>query len=210
VGNLAHVLKTPLSVLANEAKLQPGALGEKVSEQTQVMRDQVSLYLDRARRAARAQTLGAITEAEPVLAGLARTLERIHQERGIKVVVGCAPGLKFRGEKQDLEEMAGNLMDNACKYANRVVGVEASPVRGEEADGRVWLDLAVADDGPGIAPEKWTMALKRGHRLDESKPGSGLGLSIVVETAAMYSGSVRLGVAKSGGLLATLRLPAVP
>jgi signal transduction histidine kinase len=210
VGNLAHALKTPLSVLANEAKLQPGALADKVGEQTQVMRDQVSLYLDRARRAARAQTLGAITEVEPVLAALARTLERIHQERAIKVTVQCVPGLKFRGEKQDLEEMAGNLMDNACKYAIREVTVEARPAKGEEDDGRLWLDLAVGDDGPGIAPEKWTTALKRGQRLDESKPGSGLGLSIVVETAAMYSGSVKLGVARAGGLLATLRLPAIP
>jgi signal transduction histidine kinase len=210
VGNLAHALKTPLSVLANEAKLQPGGLADKVSEQMQVMRDQVSLYLDRARRAARAQTLGAITEAEPVLAGLARTLERIHQDRRIKVVLNCAPGLKFRGEKQDLEEMAGNLMDNACKWARSEVSVEAKLVKGEQEDGRPWLDVAVGDDGPGIAPDKWTTALKRGQRLDESKPGSGLGLSIVVETAAMYSGSIRLGAAKAGGLLATLRLPAVP
>jgi signal transduction histidine kinase len=209
VGNLAHALKTPLSVLTNEANLNPGALSEKVSEQTQMMRDQVSLYLDRARRAARAQTLGAVTEAEPVLAGLARTLERIHLERGIKIKLDCAPGLKFRGEKQDLEEMAGNLMDNACKYAAHEVSVEARPAKSESDDGRPWFDLAVGDDGPGIAPEKWTTALKRGQRLDESKPGSGLGLSIVVETAAMYSGSVKLGATRSGGLLATLRLPAV-
>jgi signal transduction histidine kinase len=208
VGNLAHALKTPLSVLANEARLTKGALAHKVDEQTQVMRDQVSLYLDRARRAARAQTLGSVTEVEGVLQGLARTLMRINQDRGLVIEVKCPPGAKFRGEQQDLSEMAGNLLENACKYAAKRIVAECVPLK-PEADGRPWLEVQVSDDGPGLPPEKWEEAMKRGRRLDESKPGSGLGLSIVTETAGMYSGKLRLGTAPAGGLLAALKLPAV-
>ena len=115
------------------------------------MRDQVSLYLDRARRAARAQTLGAVTEVEPVLAGLARTLMRIHQDRGLTIAVDCRAGLKFRGEKQDLEEMAGNLLDNACKWARKSIAVEVTSLKPDTADGRSWLEITVGDDGPGFA-----------------------------------------------------------
>lgn len=209
VGNLAHALKTPLSVLHNEAKLQPGFLADKVSEQTQVMRDQVNLYLDRARRAARAQTLGSITEVEPVLAALARTLERIHLDKGVSIAIECPRGTKFRGEKQDLEEMAGNLLDNACKWATSKVSVAVGPSTDAPPDGRLWIDLVVGDDGPGLPPDKRKEAPVRGRRLDETKPGSGLGLSIVSETAAMYSGGLSLDQSKLGGLAVKLRLPAV-
>jgi len=208
VGNLAHALKTPLSVLNNEAKLQPGSLADKVSEQTNVMRDQVSMYLDRARRAARAQTLGSITEVEPVLAALARTLERIHLDKGIKIALEIPRGTKFRGEKQDLEEMAGNLLDNACKWAAGRVSVAVGPSMDAPPDGRLWIDVVVGDDGPGLPPDKLKEPPVRGQRLDETKPGSGLGLSIVAETAAMYGGGIRLDRAKLGGLAVKLRLPA--
>jgi signal transduction histidine kinase len=207
VGNLAHALKTPLSVLTNEARDTKGPLAAKVTEQTQVMRDQVSLYLDRARRAARAQTIGSVTEIEPVLAALGRTLMRINQDKGTVVEVAVPPGLKFRGEKQDLEEMAGNLMDNACKWSASKVTVKAAPT--EPIDGRMWLEIMVDDDVPGLPEDKRADAMKRGRRLDESKPGSGLGLSIVAETAAMYGGSLRLDHAKGGGLRSVLKLPAV-
>ena len=209
VGNLAHALKTPLSVIANEARLHKGPLGDKVSEQAQVMRDQVSLYLDRARRAARAQTLGAVSDVEPVLQALARTLQRIHKDKGLAITVNCPLDLRFRGEKQDLEEMAGNLLDNACKWSAGLVNVTAAIARGESPDGRLWMDIKVGDDGPGLPADKWDEAMKRGRRLDETKPGSGLGLSIVVETAAMYSGTLNLGHSELGGLQSALRLPAV-
>jgi signal transduction histidine kinase len=173
------------------------------------MRDQVSLYLDRARRAARAKTLGSATDIEPVLAALARTLERIHHEKNVAITLSCAPGLKFRGEKQDLEEMAGNLLDNACKWATRRVAVKAALDSTSPADSRSWLVITVGDDGPGLPPEARNEALKRGRRLDETKPGSGLGLSIVAETAAMYGGSIKLDGAELGGLAAILKLPAV-
>ncbi len=208
VGNLAHALKTPLSVLTNEAVAHQGPLADKIQEQIHVMRDQVSMYLDRARRAARAQGLGAVTEVQPVLDGLARTLQRIHRDKGVEITVRCDPGIKFRGEKQDFEEMAGNLLDNASKWATKKVLVTAEAGKATAIQGRIWLTFKVDDDGPGLPADKRVEALKRGRRLDESKPGSGLGLSIVNETAAMYGGSVTLGDAELGGLRVLLRLPA--
>jgi signal transduction histidine kinase len=206
VGNLAHALKTPLSVLANEANAANGSLAQKVQEQIHVMRDQVSLYLDRARRAARARSLGAATDIRPVLEGLLRTLAKINDARNIEVELICPPGLQFRGEQQDLEEIAGNLLDNAWKWTASRIRVEARLIR-DPASNRLWLVLAVGDDGPGLPADRREEALQRGRRLDETKPGSGLGLSIVAETAAMYSGSVSLGVSELGGLEAQVQLP---
>jgi signal transduction histidine kinase len=207
VGNLAHALKTPISVLTNEARESPGGLADKVKEQIGVMRDQVNMYLDRARRAARAQTIGAATDVDPVLQSLARTLQRINMDKGVVVSVSCQQGLKFRGERQDLEEIVGNLMDNACKWSLGKVEVRASLLMQAGDDGRPRLLIEVDDDGPGLAPEKRAVAVKRGQRLDESKPGSGLGLNIVTETAAMYGGKVELDEATLGGLRVKLILP---
>jgi signal transduction histidine kinase len=207
VGNLAHALKTPLSVLTNEAGAEKSQLALKVMEQARVMRDQVSLYLDRARRAARAQTVVSVTEVEPVLQALARTIMRINKDRDIKIDVAVPKGLKFRGEAQDLEEMAGNLIDNASKWAAAKVRVTAQPYAAEGA--RTFFVMNVEDDGPGLPEDKWQEALQRGRRLDETKPGSGLGLSIVTETAGMYGGKLELGRAALGGLKAMLRLPAI-
>ena len=209
VGNLAHALKTPLSVLTNEAEGNKTEFGGKVSEQVQIMRDHVSLYLDRARRAARAQTLGAATDVEPVLSALGRTIMRINQDRGVKIDVAVSPGLKFRGETQDLEEMAGNLIDNAAKWSTRAVKISAEPMADPIDGTQNWLMITVDDDGPGLPANKRAEAMKRGKRLDETKPGSGLGLSIVSETAGMYNGNVVLGDAEIGGLRVQLRLPAV-
>lgn len=207
VGNLAHALKTPLSVLTNEAARQDDPLAQKVREQTELMRGHVSLYLDRARRAARAQGVGQMTDVKPVLDALARTLERINRDKGVSITVSCPEALRFRGERQDLEEMVGNLLDNACKWAVARVSLSAAPAA-ESAAGRSFLSLVVEDDGPGLPAEKRAEALKRGRRLDETKPGSGLGLSIVSETAAMYGGSVALEDAALGGLRVRLTLPA--
>ncbi len=208
VGNLAHALKTPLSVLTNEASAQKGPLASKVLEQTGVMRDQVSLYLDRARRAARAQGLGAVTEVKPVLEALGRTLERINRDKGVSVLVESPDALKFRGERQDLEEMIGNLLDNACKWSAGEVRVKADLIRDADATGRHWFTVTVDDDGPGLPADKRAEAVKRGRRLDETKPGSGLGLSIVTETAGMYGGTLTLDDAELGGLRVIMRLPA--
>jgi signal transduction histidine kinase len=208
VGNLAHALKTPLSVIRNEVKMHPSPVSSKVNQQAKLMRDQINLYLDRARRAARASSLGTITEIRPAIEGIGRALERINLDRGIKITLECPPELRFRGERQDLEEMTGNLLDNACKYAQQQVSVVVQPDPTPSADRRQWVEITVGDDGPGLAPEQYAEALKRGRRLDETKPGSGLGLSIVAETAAMYGGGIQLDRAELGGLAVKLRLPA--
>jgi len=207
VGNLAHALKTPLSVITNEAEASETALASKVREQSDIMRDQVSLYLDRARRAARAHTLGSLTEVAPVLDGLVRALERINKDRGIHVIQNYDRDLRFLGERQDLEEMIGNLLDNAFKWAVDEVHVSMKPVAQQGGTTPRQYRLIVEDDGPGLPAGQRDRAMKRGQRLDETKPGSGLGLSIVSETASMYDGSLALSDAHIGGLRVELTLP---
>jgi signal transduction histidine kinase len=207
VGNLAHALKTPLSVIVNEADAAPSPLAEKVSDQARIMRDQISFYLDRARAAARAGALGAATQVGPCVEALLRTFTKIYGERGVSFSGDAARDVRFLGEKQDLEEMIGNLLDNAGKWArsNVTVAVETEPAT--DATGRAWLRVTIDDDGPGLAPDLRAQAAERGKRLDETKPGSGLGLSIVTDLAAAYGGSLRLDDSPDGGLRAELRLP---
>jgi signal transduction histidine kinase len=204
VGNLAHALKTPLSVITNEARAQESPLAGKVIEQAEIMRDQITHHLDRARVAARSNAIGDVTEVKPVLDALKRTLDRIYEERGLELETECAEGLKFRGEKQDFEEMVGNLLDNACKWAKAQVWVSA--MRAQDAD---MLTVIVDDDGPGLTEEERAKVVKRGQRLDETKPGSGLGLSIVADLAHLYKGRFELEPSPSGGLRARLDLPSV-
>jgi signal transduction histidine kinase len=205
VGNLAHALKTPLAVLQNETASGEGPLTAKVSEQVAVMRDQIEHHLNRARMAAQANVIGAVTPIAPVIAGLARVMGKLHQERQLEIQTTVAPELRFRGEKQDFEEMTGNLFDNACKWAASRVRVSA---RRRDVGRRAFLAILIEDDGPGLPAERRDAALSRGLRLDESKPGSGLGLSIVVELARIYGGSLKLETSELGGLSALLTLPA--
>ena len=204
VGNLAHALKTPLSVIQNEAESAPEDVALRIREQAALMRDQVNYYLNRARAAALAGTLGALTEVEPVIAGLARTFAKIYHDKNLAIDLSLPPNTRFRGERQDLEEMAGNLIDNACKWATSRVVVTVEIAR---EDGRPRLALLIDDDGPGLPEEARAEMMKRGRRLDETKPGSGLGLSIVSELAALYRGTLRLEAAPLGGLRAVLELP---
>ncbi len=206
VGNLAHALKTPLSVMVNEASARPGdPLAGKVEEQAAIMRDQVARHLERARIAARVTVVGSVTEVVPVIEALARTMEKIHRDRAIAIEVRAAAAVRFRGERADLEEMLGNLIDNACKWAASRVAIEA--LRDGAGDGQV-VRILVDDDGPGLTPAEREQVAHRGRRLDESKPGSGLGLSIVVELAQLYGGDLKLAAAPIGGLRAELTLPA--
>ena len=206
VGNLAHALKTPLSIIVNEAggSDAPPELSEKIREQAAVMRDQVNYHLDRARAAALAGTLGTSTEVEPALAGLVRTFGKIYRDKDIAYEVHVPPGLRFRGEKQDFEEMIGNLVDNASKWAAGRVSISAAPTGEHDYP---HLLVAVEDDGPGLPEEDRAAVLKRGRRLDETKPGSGLGLSIVADLAALYRGRFRLEAAALGGLRAVIEVP---
>ena len=204
VGNLAHALKTPISVMVNEAATRGGdAFAEKVREQANIMRDQVARHLERAHLAARLTVVGSITDVAPVVTALARTMEKIHHDRGIAIEVDADANARFRGERPDLEEMIGNLVDNACKWATSRVAVEVV----SEKSGQV-LRIAVDDDGRGLSRSEREQVSHRGQRLDETKPGSGLGLSIVVELAHLYGGKLELGAAPIGGLRAELTLPA--
>ncbi len=204
VGNLAHALKTPLSVITNEARGKKTALAATVVTQSDLMRTQISHHLDRARVAARAGVIGGLTDVKPILDGLGRALGRIHDDKRIALDIACPDELKFQGEKQDFEEMVGNLLDNACKWAKSRVGVTVGRASGEA--GVIVID--VDDDGPGLSKAQRIAAVKRGRRLDETKPGSGLGLSIVADLAHLYKGSFELDVSPLGGLRARLRLPA--
>jgi signal transduction histidine kinase len=209
VGNLAHALKTPLAVITNEARGEKTTLGAKVAEQAQIMTESVKHYLDRARMAARVNVIGRVTPVGPVVEPLVRTLERINQEKGVAIAVSCPPDARFQGERQDLEEMLGNLLDNACKWARHAVrlNVEVTPATGRTPRRR--LTITVTDDGPGLTPEQRARIGKRGLRLDETKPGSGLGLSIVMDLAQSYRGSCELAAGPDGGLAVHLDLPAV-
>ena len=207
VGNLAHALKTPLSVLMNEADAPGADLPTKVRDQADVMQTQVTFYLDRARAAARARTIGAITEVKPAVEGLVRTFERLYAERGVSFAAEIQDGLRFRGESQDLTDLIGNLLDNAGKWARETVGLRAwreTNLRESPS----FLIAEVQDDGPGLPAEDRREALERGKRLDESRPGSGLGLSIVLDLAGVYGGSLELDDSPLGGLRARVRLPA--
>jgi signal transduction histidine kinase len=210
VGNLAHAIKTPLSVIVNEASAH-GAdpFATKVLEQADVMRDQVAHHLERARIAARLTIVGTVTEVAPAIEALRRTMEKIHRGRGIVIEVEADPQAKFRGERQDLEEMAGNLVDNACNWAASRVFIEMRVERPVEPGAGPILRITVDDDGRGLSAAERAQVARRGQRLDESKPGSGLGLSIVVDLAALYGGSLSLGNAPIGGLRAELVLPGV-
>jgi signal transduction histidine kinase len=210
VGNLAHAIKTPLSVIVNEASAHAvDPFAEKVMEQAGVMRDQVAHHLERARIAARVSIVGTVTEVAPAIEALRRTMEKIHRDRGIAVEAKADPAAKFRGERQDLEEMVGNLVDNACKWATSRVLVEVLVEPAGKPGIGPRLRVVVDDDGRGLSEAERTQVSRRGQRLDESKPGSGLGLSIVVDLAALYGGSLSLGSAPIGGLRAELVLPGI-
>jgi signal transduction histidine kinase len=217
VGNLAHALKTPLSVIVNEATSRGNdPLAHKVLEQTDIMRDQIARQLERARLAARSGVIGTMIDVPPVVTALARTMEKLHRERDIAIDVEVPAHAHFRGEQQDLEEMVGNLVDNACKWARARVAIEvvadgpaADGSKGDPGEGseKTRVRIVVDDDGPGLSPAEREQVALRGARLDETKPGSGLGLSIVVELAGLYGGVLTLGTAPIGGLRAELALP---
>lgn len=207
VGNLAHALKTPLAVLVNECENRKGTpdagFAKIVNRQTTMMRNQVDHHLRRARAAARGQTIGVSTNVGDVLSSLARTLPRIFRSKDIDMTTHIEPKLAFRGEKRDLEEMAGNLMDNACKWTASQVKVTALSNPEDETS----FIITVEDNGPGLEPSDYATALKRGARLDEATPGTGFGLAIVDDLARAYKGRLQLSRSSLGGLRVTLILP---
>ncbi|MGE0023412.1 MAG: ATP-binding protein, partial [Hyphomicrobium sp.] len=201
-----HALKTPLAVITNEAREDKGPFGRKIAEQAEIMRDQVNHYLDRARVAAGAGVIGRATKVAEVLEPLKRALERIHRDRGIAITIDCPPDARFAGERQDLEEILGNLCDNACKWSKGKVSVEVAATTSRRPPGR--LTIRIEDNGPGLSEAERARIGKRGVRLDETKPGTGLGLSIVTDLVQSYRGSLALAQSSMGGLRVDLVLPA--
>ncbi|QCK86646.1 sensor histidine kinase [Phreatobacter aquaticus] len=209
VGNLAHALKTPISVIQNEAAGRTDPLAAKVSEQVGIMRDQVTHHLERARAAARAQVATTVVDVAAVVEGLSRTMEKIHRDKDLSVSAEVPEGVAFRGERHDLEEMVGNLVDNACKWAASGVTVAVERELAPTLADRAFFTVTIDDDGPGLSAEEREEVGRRGKRLDETKPGTGLGLSIVSELAGLYGGKLTLDTAPAGGLRTVLRLPMV-
>jgi signal transduction histidine kinase len=203
-GDLAHGLKTPLAVLAQEADRAQAAghadLAAALGEQIDRMRRQIDYHLAHARAAASGATPGARCAVAASAEALARTMLRLHAGRGFTIDVQTPAEHVVRCQREDLDEMLGNLLDNACKWARTRVAVTstAGPDR---------LAILVDDDGPGIETGMREAVLHRGVRADEAAPGSGLGLAIVRELAALYGGSIALSLSPLGGLRARLELP---
>lgn len=210
-GNLAHAIKTPLAVLAQaatSAERRSGGdpdLAVVVQEQVASARRQVDWHLARSRAAAQAGP-GVRTAVAPVIDGLLRVVGRVHAGRELKIASEpVAPACSFAGEVQDLQEIVGNVLDNACAWARSEVRVAVTSDRATRR-----IHIVVDDDGPGIDAARRDAVMARGARLDESVPGSGLGLAIVHELVALYGGKVTLGAAPLGGLRVELELPAAP
>ena len=203
-GDLAHGLKTPLAVLSQEAeRARSGghhATAETIGEQIERMRRQVDYHLAQARAAASGATPGARVSVAASADGLSRTMLRLHAGRGIAIDARVPPEHAVRAHREDLDEMLGNLLDNACKWAASRVAIESS-LNG------VGIVIVVDDDGPGLEPSLHDAVLQRGVRADEAAPGSGLGLAIVRDLAELYGGSITLSRAPLGGLRAKLQLP---
>jgi len=205
-GNLAHAVKTPLAILEQAGAADDSSLAGLVREQIGVARRQVDWHLARSRAAAAQRMPGQRTPIGPVIDGLLRVMSRVHAERALQI--RCQPlpeAWAFAGESQDLQEILGNVLENACKWARTRVDVRVAP----DPD-RVPPEILVVveDDGPGIDADRRSGVLFRGARLDETVPGSGLGLAIVADLVDIYQGRIALGPAPAGGLQVEIRLPA--
>lgn len=210
-GNLAHALKTPLAVLGNEADRMEGEAAKTVAEQVVTMNQLVTRHLARARAAGGMGVPGLRADIGDIASGLKRTLQRIYQykaradsdQTGVSIALVNVHDRFVVGDRQDIEEMLGNLMDNACKWAATKVRVTAERTTKD-------IVITIDDDGPGVPEHQRAEVLARGKRLDEATPGSGLGLNIVHELAELYHGTLVLESSDLGGLSARLTLPAAP
>ncbi len=200
-GNLAHALKTPLTVIMNAATAQAADLAPTVIREAVTMRRQIDHHLARARALGRRATAQARTDVSPSLEAVERAVERLYPDA--RVDHAGAQEAAVRVERQDLDEMIGNLVENAAKYGGGSVFVTV------EQRGTAWVDILIEDDGTGIPEDERERIFDRGRRLDSGKPGTGLGLGIVRDVAEIYGGSVELAESEDlGGLMVRLRLPA--
>ena len=205
-GDLAHGLKTPLAVLSQQADRVEAKghadLATTIGSQVDRMQKQVEYHLAQARAAASGALPGVRCSVREAADALARTLQQLHVDRGLTLEVDVAADHAVRAQRPDVDEMLGNLLDNACKWAKSRVTVRSTPSAGA-------IVISVDDDGPGLAASMRETVLQRGVRADEASPGSGFGLAISRELAELYGGSIALAEAPLGGLRATLRLPGV-
>ncbi|WP_247880364.1 ATP-binding protein [Ochrobactrum sp. Q0168] len=202
VGNLAHSLKTPLSVLVNEGRAIGGDQGRVVQEQSEAMQVQIQHYLQRARIAAQRDSVVFRTSVAPVMERMQRVTAKLNPALHVSLR-NDLPHAIFAGEKEDLEEIIGNLLENAGKWANRRVKITV----GSALDAQRQFQIVIEDDGPGLEDDKIEAALKRGSRVDETKPGTGLGLAIVQDTVREYGGQLHLDKSPMGGLRVRSVLP---
>jgi signal transduction histidine kinase len=200
VGDLAHALKNPLTVIRNEAGDIKDHRGQLIREKADAMGAYMERYLSRARAAGSGNIIGASVAVQPIAKDICYLMAHMYQDKNIDIILQDLKGLYFKGDAQDLEEMLGNLMDNACKWANSKV-----VVKGKQRNSR--LVINIDDDGPGIPEDQKESVLQRGRRLDETVSGSGLGLAIVIDLANLYHGSLTLHRSDAGGLGARLELP---
>ena len=204
VGNLAHSLKTPLAVLINEGRALGGAKGQLIAEQAASMQKQVDHYLQRARVAAQRDSVVYRTPVAPLVERMVRVLQKLNPQTRLSLSLPVAD-IVFAGEREDLEELLGNLLENAMKWAKSAVAITVRPVVGKDSAANLF-EIDIEDDGPGIPEDKAREALKRGRRLDETKPGTGLGLAIVADLVNEYGGVLALERSAMGGLKAVVRL----
>ncbi len=207
VGNLAHSLKTPIAVLLNETRAMAPDQARIVEEQASAMRNQVQHYLDRARIAAQQNSVLVRCNTRQALERLVRVMQRLNPDTQFDLQLPAdVPDLAM--EQHDVEELLGNVLENAGKWTRDSIRISAEmPSGGTLEESRQWIELHVDDNGPGMPEDLLAEAMKRGRRLDESKPGTGLGLSIIKEIAEEYRGSVNLERSPTGGLRVTLKLP---
>ncbi len=199
VGNLAHSLKTPLSVIINEGREVGGRPGKLVGEQAQAMQTQIQHYLQRARVAAQRGSVVFRAPVLPVIERMLRVMRKLNTEK-VFGFDGHAGEVMFAGESEDFEEILGNLLENAAKWGNKRIQIAIA------ASGSAFT-VTISDDGPGLGDNQIGEALKRGKRLDETKPGTGLGLAIVADTVREYGGELKLGRSDLGGLDVSFTLP---
>ncbi len=201
LGDLAHAVKNPLTVIRNEARNMSGKQGQLILDQSHMMANNIDHYLSRARIYGKQDAIGYRTSVKSVIDDVSFAVSHIHKDRRVKIDLQCMQDQWFRGEAQDLEEMTGNLIDNAFKWAESkvVVGCASDHNR---------LVLRIEDDGPGIDEAELSTITRRGRKLDELSPGHGQGLGITEDIANLYGGSLKLGRSELGGLKAELDLPA--
>ncbi|MBL8240600.1 MAG: hypothetical protein JNM66_24490 [Bryobacterales bacterium] len=203
-GDLAHGLKTPLALLSREAAMAReaghGELAAAIEQHIRRMSNQVDYHLARARVAASGPNAAAIP-LSPCIDSLVRTLRKLHAARTIDIQIRISPEIGVRVNAEDVEEILGNLLDNACKWAKTRVTLAVDRMDSMTA-------ITIEDDGPGLAADLRQQVLQRGVRVDEAVPGSGLGLSIARDLTEHYGGTIALEASSLGGLLARITLPA--